>query len=332
MSIKGSRSISDLSIGEEIKVQHVKPIGGDTLPPQYSKEISRYQPSDKEKAKAMKDALSAVRQFTSEGNLSRNGNLNTTTMREMWDYENWEPFSGKTKDVSEIIPGKSKNIQSIPKIECELCGGNHEADQCPHEGRFSLGINTTRPDIKDRFPNGKSKSIDYPKPQWRQPSLWRPAQSVNGKMSHVGHQSIKNKLTSEKLSELGPGKDQLEMGCRQILLDPKTKAWVDEQNKINKEKGPRYGRTYDEGEDSMYPDPQLDVGPLIKSQKEGTAATLEKVKGGPRPSRALQEFVKHIADPLVDKGWNLHLKFGKGESQGSLQIKLTKKRKLVNPK
>ena len=24
----------------------------------------------------------------------------------------------------------------------------------------------------------------------------------------------------------------------------------------------------------------------------------------------LQEFVKHIADPLVDKGWNLHLKFG----------------------
>ena len=30
----------------------------------------------------------------------------------------------------------------------------------------------------------------------------------------------------------------------------------------------------------------------------------------------MQEFVKHIADPLVNKGWNLHLKFGKGESQG----------------
>ena len=25
--------------------------------------------------------------------------------------------------------------------------------------------------------------------------------------------------------------------------------------------------------------------------------------------------MKHIADPLVDKRWNLHLKFGKGESQ-----------------
>ena len=105
------------------------------------------------------------------------------------------------------------------------------------------------------------------------------------------------------------------MGCRQVLLDPKTKAWVDEQNKINKEERPRYGRLYNEGKDSMYPDPQLDVGSPIKGQKGGTTATLEKEKEAPQPSHALQEFVKHIADPLVDKGWNLHLKFGKGESQ-----------------
>ena len=122
----------------------------------------------------MKDTLSAVRQFTSEGNLSKNGNLNTTTMREMWDYKNQEHFSGKTEGVSEIIPEKSKNIQSISKIECELCGGNHEDDQWPHESGFSqLGINTTRPDTKDRFPKGKSRSIDYSKPEWRQPSLWK---------------------------------------------------------------------------------------------------------------------------------------------------------------
>ena len=45
-------------------------------------------------------------------------------MREMWDYESREPFWGKTKDVSEMVPEKSKNIQkniqSIPKIECEF--------------------------------------------------------------------------------------------------------------------------------------------------------------------------------------------------------------------
>ena len=105
------------------------------------------------------------------------------------------------------------------------------------------------------------------------------------------------------------------MGHRQILPNPKTRAWVDEQNKINKEKGPRYDRSYDEGRDSMHPDPQFDVESPVISQ-EGTAATLENEKGAPQPSRALQEFVKHIADPLVDKGWNLHLKFGKGELQG----------------
>ena len=188
MSLKGSRSVSDLNDGEEIKVQYVRPIGGNTLPPQYSREISRYQPSEKERVKAMKDALSAVRQFTSEGNLSRNGNLNITTMKEMWDYESWEPFLGKTKDVSEIVPGKSKNLQSKSKIECELCGGNHEVEQCPHERKFSSGMGTTSSDTKDKFPNGKSKSVDYSKPQWRWPSIWRPVQSVNGRTNLMGYQ------------------------------------------------------------------------------------------------------------------------------------------------
>ena len=116
LSLKGSKSVSDPKDEEEVKVQYVKPIGGNTLPPQYSKEISRYQPSEKERVRAMKDALCAVRQFTSEGNLSRNGNLNTTTMKEMWDYESQEPFSGKARDVSKKAPEKSKSLQVRPKM------------------------------------------------------------------------------------------------------------------------------------------------------------------------------------------------------------------------
>ena len=71
-------------------------------------------------------------------------------MREMWDYESREPFLGKTKDVSEIAPERSRNIQSISKIECELCGRNHEVDQCPHERKLSLGINTTSSGTKQQ--------------------------------------------------------------------------------------------------------------------------------------------------------------------------------------
>ena len=106
------------------------------------------------------------------------------------------------------------------------------------------------------------------------------------------------------------------MGHKQILPDPKTKAWVDEQNRINIEKTLGYDKSYEEARDTMHPDPQIDVEPPVKSQKRGTVVASEKEKDTPQPSHALQEFVKHIADPLVDKGWNLHLKFGKGEPQG----------------
>ena len=316
MSLKGSRPVSDLNNEEEIKVQHVRPIGGNTLPPQYTKEISRYQPSEKERVKAMKDSLSAVRQFTSEGNLSRNGNLNTTTMKEMWDYESQEPFSGKTRDVSEVAPEKSKSLQAKPKIECELCGGNHRVEQCPHERKFSLGMDTTSSDTKDRLPNGKSKSVDYSKPQWKWLTIWRPAQSVNGIKNLMRYHHTRDTLTLENLLELDPRKYQLGMGCKQILPDLKTKVWVDKQNRINTEKTLGYDKSYEEARDTMHPDSQINIEPPVKSQKRGTIVASEKEKDTPQPSHALQEFVKHIANPLVDKGWNLHLKFGKGEPQG----------------
>ena len=314
MSLKGSKSVSDPKDEGEIKVQYVKPIGGNTLPPQYSKIISRYQPSEKERVKAMKNALSAVRQFVSEGNLSRNGNLNTTTMKEMWDYESQEPFSGKATDVSKKILEKSKSSQVKSKNECGLCGGNQKVEQCPHERKFSLGMDTTSSDTKEKLPDGKSKSVDYSKPQWNWPVIWRPAQSVNGITNLVKYHHTRGTLTPENLLELDPRKDQLGMGRKQILPDSKTKVWVDEQNKMNREKTLGHDKSHEEARDTMHPDPQGNIEPSTKSQKRGTVITSEK--DTPQPACALQKFVKHIANPLVNKGWNLHLNFGNGESQG----------------
>ena len=104
------------------------------------------------------------------------------------------------------------------------------------------------------------------------------------------------------------------MGHKQILLDSKTKVWVDEQNRMNAKKTLGYDKSHEEARDTKHPDPQISIEPPTKSQKRGTVITSEK--DTPQPACALQEFVKHIADPLVNKGWNLHLKFGKGESQG----------------
>ena len=126
-------------------------------------------------------------------------------------------------------------------------------------------------------------------------------------------------LTPENLLELDPRKDQLGTEYEQALLDPKTKAWVDEQNKISKEKTLGHDRSRKEIKDTRHPDPKINIEPSTKSLKRGTVNTSEK--DTPQPTHALQEFVKHIADPLVNKGWNLHLKFGKGESQGEKFVK-----------
>ena len=155
----------------------------------------------------------------------------------------------------------------------ELCGGNHKAEQCPHERKFSLGMDTTSSNTKETHQN-----------------------------------------TPENLLELDPRNDQLGIGCKQILPDSKTKAWVDEQNRMNTEKTLGHDKSHEEARDTKHPDPRISIEPPVRSQKRGTVDASEK--DTPQPACALQEFVKHIADPLVNKGWNLHLKFGKGESQG----------------
>ena len=126
-------------------------------------------------------------------------------------------------------------------------------------------------------------------------------------------------LTPENLLELDPRKDQLGAEYKQVLLDPKTKAWVDEQNRMSKEKTLGHDRSHKETKDTKHPDPKIKIEPSTKGLKRGTMIASEK--DTPQPTRAIQEFVKHIADPLVNKGWNLHLKFGKGESQGEQFVK-----------
>ena len=57
-------------------------------------------------------------------------------MKEMWGYESQEPFSGKIRDISKKAPEKSKSSQVKPNSECELCVGNHKAEQCPDERKL----------------------------------------------------------------------------------------------------------------------------------------------------------------------------------------------------
>ena len=63
---------------------------------------------------------------------------------------------------------------------------------------FSLGTDTTSSDSKEKLLNGKSKSVDYPKTQRRRPTIWRPAQSVNGITNLVKYRHTRGTLTLGK--------------------------------------------------------------------------------------------------------------------------------------
>ena len=75
-------------------------------------------------------------------------------------------------------------------------------------------------------------------------------------------------------------------GCKPILSNLKTKAWVDEQNRINIEKTLGYDESCEEARNTMHPDTQIKIEPPTKSQKRGTVITSEKET--PQPSHALQ--------------------------------------------
>ena len=78
----------------------------------------------------------------------------------------------------------------------------------------------------------------------------------------------KGTLTPEKLLELDPRKDQLGTEHKQILPDSKTKAWVDEQNRMNTEKTLGYDKSHEEARDIKHPYPKSILNLQLKVGRE----------------------------------------------------------------
>ena len=145
--------------------------------------------------------------------------------------------------------------------------------------------------------------------------MWKPEHSPKKKQIVARQQPQKNRLTTENVSEFSQEQEQLYLTQWQTVVDKKTKPWVDEQNKLNKQKRQNYSTKYIEEIDQTYP-MQYARAQSHNLKRGGSEPNLPgKQNMVPQPTWALTEFVKHVADPLVDKGWNLHLKFGKGEPQ-----------------
>ena len=96
----------------------------------------------------MKDALDAVQEFTYELDTNKNGKINSCTMKEMWDYKNGTMGPAKRKIDSDPLQKGSIILQVSQFMSCELCGGNHNHENCPHESQFSqLGEDANGPNL-----------------------------------------------------------------------------------------------------------------------------------------------------------------------------------------
>ena len=120
--------------------QYVRPIGENTLPPYYSREMSRYEPPNPIKQKEREDLLEKVREMTSEESKGSKGEkLVEVDTNLSWDHKGLRPLPKSHKDRLNRSP-KPPRVPEGPKVE-----GNNEGTlkkECPsfrgdcNEGKY----------------------------------------------------------------------------------------------------------------------------------------------------------------------------------------------------
>ena len=116
------REISKEKLNEKLneiidQPQYVKPIGENTLPPYYSREMSRYEPPDPIKQKEREDLIEKVKEMTSEeskgGKRERSVEVDSNLS---WDHEGLSPLPKAPKDGLKESP-KPPRTPKVPKAK-----------------------------------------------------------------------------------------------------------------------------------------------------------------------------------------------------------------------
>ena len=100
---------------------YVKPIGENTLPPYYSREMSRYEPPNPVKQKEREDLLEKVTEITSEESKGGKGEKSVEVDTDLsWDHEGLKPLPKAPREKLKESP-KPPRAPRVPKV-----GGNAE--------------------------------------------------------------------------------------------------------------------------------------------------------------------------------------------------------------
>ena len=130
------REISKEKLNEELKEiidqpQHVRPIGENTLPPHYSREMSRYEPPNPIKQKEREDLLEKVREMTSEESKGSKGEKLVEADTDLsWDHEGLGPLPKSHKDRLNGPKVKGK-IEGTLKKEWPSFRGDYNEGKYP---------------------------------------------------------------------------------------------------------------------------------------------------------------------------------------------------------
>ena len=98
------KEISKEKLNEKIKEiinppQYVKLMGENTIPPHYSREMSRYEPPNPVKQKEREDLIEKVKEMTSEGSKGGKREKSVEVDTDLsWDHEGLKPFPKVPKD------------------------------------------------------------------------------------------------------------------------------------------------------------------------------------------------------------------------------------------
>ena len=197
------REISKEKLNEKLneiidQPQYVRLIEENTVPPYYSREMSRYEPPNPIKQKERKDLLEKVREMTSEESKGSKGEKLVEVDTDLsWDHEGLRPLPKSQKDRLNGSP-KPPRVPKVPKVD-----GSNEGTlkkECPNfrgdykEGKY-LELISKENEVGMVVPQEKKQVPEIDK---------------------------KNDKNDERWDFESPGN----------LADKKTARWIEEQNEF----------------------------------------------------------------------------------------------------
>ena len=200
------REISKEKLDEKLneiieQPQYVKPTGENTLPPYYSREMSRYEPLNPIKQREREDLLEKVREMTSEESKEGKGEKLAEVDTDLsWDHEGLRPLPKSHKNGLNGSP-KPPRVPTVPKVP--KVGGNTEGTfrkECPNfSGEYKEG----------KYPEHtiKEKKVGMVVPQ-------------------------EEKQVPEVDRKYGKNDERWDFESPENLTDKKSARWIEEQNEF----------------------------------------------------------------------------------------------------